>query len=100
MGIRVLFLLVRILKTIYKTEFIAGDGQLSFDEFSNHAADNPIRHELFNHFDANKDGFLQKAETDAIYAAMDQTGMFKTRLEFQIQIPKASVAIKHFYIII
>jgi hypothetical protein len=63
--------------TLDWTFFFPGDGQLSYVEFENHAADNPVRHEVFNRFDTNKDGFLQKAETDAIYAIMDKNGTSK-----------------------
>ena len=53
------------------------DGKLSYAEFSAHAVDNAMRHELFNHFDTDKDGFLQKAEmVDNNFNAMDQNGTF------------------------
>lgn len=51
--------------------------KLSFAEFSAHANDNPLRHELFNHFDTNKDGFLQKHEfVYANFLAMDHNGSY------------------------
>ena len=53
------------------------DGKLSYAEFAAHAVDNAMRHELFNHFDTDKDGFLQKAEmVDNNFNAMDQNGTF------------------------
>lgn len=53
------------------------DGKLSYAEFSAHAVDNAMRHELFNHFDTDKDGFLQKAEmVDNNFNAMDQNGTY------------------------
>lgn len=42
-----------------------------------HANDNPLRHEMFNHFDTNKDGFLQKHEfVYANFLAMDHNGLY------------------------
>lgn len=63
------------LASIFDVRDTDGDAKLSYAEFMAHANDNPLRHEMFNHFDTNKDGFLQKHEfVYANFLAMDHNG--------------------------
>uniref|UniRef100_K1QJN5 EF-hand domain-containing protein n=1 Tax=Magallana gigas TaxID=29159 RepID=K1QJN5_MAGGI len=63
------------LTTIFTQRDTDGNGKLSYVEFTAHAHDNPMRHDLFNYFDTNKDGFLTKEEmVDNNYHAMDHNG--------------------------
>lgn len=54
-----------------KPKFIHKIGKLTYAEFAVHAIDNLQRHQLFDSFDTNKDGFLTKVE---LVDAMDVNG--------------------------
>lgn len=64
--------------TLYKyvrCKFIA-DGQLSYVEYTKYTnSESQLQHDLFNHFDTNKDGALQRSEyVDTIFSQMDHNG--------------------------
>eukprot|EP00105_Crassostrea_gigas_P001144 XP_011413183.1 PREDICTED: uncharacterized protein LOC105318016 [Crassostrea gigas] len=52
------------------------DGQLTFVEYTKYTnSESQLQHDLFNHFDTNKDGALQRSEyVDTIFSQMDHNG--------------------------
>nr|XP_022326814.1 uncharacterized protein LOC111126446 [Crassostrea virginica] len=51
------------------------DGHLVFMEYIKYDQENQLQHDLFNHFDTNKDGLLQRTEyVDTNFSKMDHNG--------------------------
>uniref|UniRef100_K1Q427 EF-hand domain-containing protein n=1 Tax=Magallana gigas TaxID=29159 RepID=K1Q427_MAGGI len=54
------------------------DGKLSYAEYTKYdgaSAESQLTHDVFNHFDTNKDGFLQRTEyVDTLFSQMDHNG--------------------------
>ena len=56
---------------------MTGDGVLSFDEYANVTSTDAIQHDIFNHYDSNNDGVLQKSEyVDTPFSLMDHNGRY------------------------
>uniref|UniRef100_A0A8W8L513 EF-hand domain-containing protein n=3 Tax=Magallana gigas TaxID=29159 RepID=A0A8W8L513_MAGGI len=53
------------------------DDKLSYAEYTKYSqsAESQLSHDVYNHFDTNKDGFLQRTEyVDSVFSQMDHNG--------------------------
>ncbi|XP_052674809.1 uncharacterized protein LOC128156630 [Crassostrea angulata] len=53
------------------------DDQLSYAEYTKYSqsAESQLSHDVYNHYDTNKDGFLQRSEyVDSLFSQMDHNG--------------------------
>lgn len=59
------------------TDLFEDDDKLSYAEYTKYSqsAESQLSHDVYNHYDTNKDGFLQRSEyVDSLFSQMDHNG--------------------------
>lgn len=64
--------------TCMQTDLFEDDNKLSYAEYTKYdgaSGQSQLTHDVYNHFDTNKDGFLQRTEyVDTLFSQMDHNG--------------------------